>query len=370
MKRVLYILLLLACCTSILAQTDQESIVREHFPTTDRLRRVVRKEVMQEAGVENFTRLHPLMRDKGLPIGTYSATHLLFGLWSEIGHSQPMSVGSDFVKGKPGGIYGAGLSIELQQHYFKFQTGVGYRLQKLAAEVKDFSITDDGVHDTQGYPYHLTYDFSDRLDKGQSHTLQVPLMLGVGIDELYGMAGLKLQVNFNTDSYSKALCTTTAKYDQFLGTFGEMDHHGLRKDVPISTTQTTAPWTIFDLYGSLEFGWEIAGGIRQRGTTKYRPSHRAKGDPEWRTRLSVFCDINMMHIVKDVSLTNIHKPETSLVGIPQNSKWDFSTFKLNNAIFNAPKVPGLSDFVVGVKATVCIGFYFERCVRCKTYEIE
>jgi hypothetical protein len=73
--------------------------------------------------------------------------------------------------------------------------------------------------------------------------------------------------------------------------------------------------------------------------------------------------------MKGQSLKNPHHPEQYLVTIPEESKWDFSTFKLNNAMFSTNGMPGRSDFVVGVKLTFCVGFYQQVCVKCKADEI-
>ena len=58
-----------------------------------------------------------------------------------------------------------------------------------------------------------------------------------------------------------------------------------------------------------------------------------------------------------------------LVDIPAESKWDFSTFRMNNTLFSTNGIPGRSDFVVGLKLTFCIGFYSQKCPPCKADEI-
>jgi hypothetical protein len=239
----------------------------------------------------------------------------------------------------------------------------------LAAKVRDLTITDHNVTDAWGYKYHLRYDFRDRVDEGINQTLQIPLMVGAGVDMIYGLAGFKFQMNHITRSTSTAIATTTATYDQFLGVFEEMDHHGLRKDVPVTYKEQSEPWTIFDLYGSLEVGLELAGGIQLRGTTKYKPTHAEDRGPEWRARVAGFIELNLWHHMKGQSLKNPHHPEQYLVTIPPESKWDFSTFKLNSTMFSTNGMPGRLDFVVGLKLTFLIGFYDQVCVPCMTDEI-
>lgn len=373
MRRILYILILLVslCAPSWAQETDseQEVISREMFPRNGRLRSIVRQEILYRSGLRNYTRLHPEYRNNGMPIGIYSATHYLFGIWGDFGYSSPFSLTDGMISGKKGNACSVGFSFDVQHRFLKAQIGVGYRRQKLSAGIDSLTIIDHNVTDSWGYKYHLRYDFRDRKDIGTSHTVQIPLLVGAGIDMFYGMAGFKFQMNHTTTSTSTAVATTTGTYDQFLGTFEEMDHHGFRKDVPITYKEQSDPWTIFDLYGSLEVGWELAGGIQTRGTTKYKPTHAEDRGPEWRARLALFCDVNLWHHMKGQSLKNPHHPEQYLVTIPEESKWDFSTFKLNNAMFSTNGMPGRSDFVVGVKLTFCVGFYQQVCVKCKEDEI-
>jgi hypothetical protein len=77
----------------------------------------------------------------------------------------------------------------------------------------------------------------------------------------------------------------------------------------------------------------------------------------------------MLHRMKGQSMQNNTYPEQYLVDIPEESKWDFSTFRMNNTLFSTNGIPGRSDFVVGVKLTFCIGFYDQKCRICNTDEI-
>lgn len=373
MKRILYILILLACfCAPVLAQetdSEQETISREMSPQSGRLRSIVRQEILYRSGLRNYTRLHPDYRNNGMPIGIYSAMHYLIGIWGDGGFSMPFSLTDGMLKGECGSAHTVGLSFDVQNRFVKGQIGLGYRRQTLSAGVQALTMYDHDVTDAWGYQYHLRYDFRDRKDIGTSHTIQIPLLMGAGVDMFYAMAGVKLQINHKTSATSEAIASTSATYDQFLGVFEEMDHHGLRKDVPITYTEMSKPWTIFDLYGSLEVGWEIAGGMQLRGTTKYKPTHMPDRGPEWRFRAALFCDVNMLHRMKGQSFNDNTQPEQYLVDIPAESKWDFSTFRMNNTLFSTNGIPGRSDFVVGLKLTFCIGFYDQECVPCLTDEI-
>ena len=370
MKRFVKILCLLLIVSisafGQVTQTDEEVIARNGYQNNNRKqKKLIRQEYMHEVGITNFSKRNPDTNSRGLRIGVYSATHFLFGIWAEGAFTQPFSISSNILTPSFGGSYGAGICFDFQRYYFRAQLGLGYRVQHLSAHIQDIIIKDDNVTDAWGYPYHLKYDFHNRVDHGTQHSIQIPLLFGSGIGSFYALGGAKIQVNTSTQATTKAECTTTATYDQFLGVFEEMDNHGLRKNVPINYTNTIEPWTIIDLLASLEAGWEYAGGIRTPGTTKYKPASSKDNAPEWRMRLAVYCDINCLHWVEKSTKVDINDLPNYLVEIPQTTKWDISTFKMNNLLYSNTKIPGYSDFSVGVKLTMCFGFYVNsRCVQC------
>ena len=369
MKRLVQILLLLLICISSYGQEPKEDeglIASNGYQNNNkRQKRLVRQEYMHEVGITNYAKRKPDNNRNGLRVGTYSATHFLFGIWMEGAYAQPFSISDNILTPSLGSSYGGGICFDFQRYYFRAQLGVGYRLQNLSAYVQDFIRKDDNVTDSWGYPYHLKYDFHDRIDQGIQHSLQIPILVGSGIRQFYALGGGKIHLNTYTQTFSKAQCTTTATYDQFLGVFEEMDNHGLRKDVPFENTNTIEPWTVVDLLASIELGWESASGIRTPGTTKYKPISNKDNVPEWRLRLAVFCDVNCLHFVKGSSKVDIQDLPNYLVEIPAETKWDVSTFKMNNILYSNAKISGYSNFSIGVKLTLCFGFYVNsRCIQC------
>ena len=159
MKRILYILILLACfCAPILAQetdSEQETISREMFPRNGRLRSIVRQEILYRSGLRNYSRLHPDYRNNGMPIGIYSAMHYLFGIWGDGGFSMPFSLTDGMLQGECGSAHTVGLSFDVQNRFIKAQIGLGYRRQTLSAGVQALTMYDHDVKDAWGYQYHL-----------------------------------------------------------------------------------------------------------------------------------------------------------------------------------------------------------------------
>lgn len=370
MKQIIQILLLLLLVYlpsyGQETQTDEEVIASNGYQNNNkRQKKLIRQEYMHEVGITNYARRNPDNNRNGLRIGTYSATHFLLGVWTEGAFTQPFSISNTIFTPSFGGSYGAGICFDFQRYYFRAQLGLGYRVQHLSAYVQDFIRKDDNVTDSWGYSYHLKYNFYDRTDQGVQHCLQIPILVGSGIGQFYALGGGKIQVNTYTQAFSKAQCTTTATYDQFLGVFEEMDNHGLRKDVLFESKNTIEPWSVVDLLASIELGWEHASGMRTPGSTKYKPISNKDNVPEWRLRLALFCDINCLHLVKGASKVDMQQLQNHLVEIPSETKWDISTFKMNNVLFSNTKIPGYSNFSIGVKLTLCFGFYVNsRCVQC------
>ena len=98
---------------------------------------------MHEVGITNYAKRKPDNNRNGLRVGTYSATHFLFGIWMEGAYAQPFSISDNILTPSLGSSYGGGICFDFQRYYFRAQLGVGYRLQNLSAYVQDFIRKDD-----------------------------------------------------------------------------------------------------------------------------------------------------------------------------------------------------------------------------------
>jgi hypothetical protein len=143
-----------------------------------------------------------------------------------------------------------------------------------------------------------------------------------------------------------------------------MDNHGLRKNVPVNYTSTTKfnrPYPI-DILASFEFGGEWGTEYTPR-LSRYRPDGKPMQDFEWRLRIAAFCDIG---------ICNFNGSAGYLVEIPQNTKWDFCTFKMNHVLsLKDLHNSGIHNFYVGVKVTVGVGTKrYRKCVMCGEVQTE
>ena len=311
-------------------------------------------------GGTNFTK-----EDRnGLLTGTHSLMRHMFGVYTEGAFSTMLFYDSDACRLPIGHAYGGGVCYDLQRYYFKMQVGLGIRIQDMTTHVNDFTIYDDQVSDALGYPYRLKYDFIHRTDHFRKMHFQLPLLFGTGDKNLYALAGIKLDLTAYKDIKISSFASTSAVYDQFLGNFVEMDNHGLRKHVPITTTlhQPIKPFD-WDLLASIEFGAEW-GTEYNPIISRYRPASKPIRESEWRVRIAAFCDLGLL------STRNF---ENELVYIPSDYKWDFNRFQQNHVLYtrvsHKPSYP--LNFYAGIKVTFFIGFIdYVYCVLCGDYESE
>ena len=290
----------------------------------------------------------------GLLTGTNSAIHHLIGFYVEGAYSQMLHTRKDLMAMPQGYAFGGGLLYEYQHFYLKCQTGIGIRIQNIDTRVNDLTITDNQVKDAMGYPYTLTYHFKDRVDKGQYMHLQVPLLAGTAYKHFYLLAGLKLNFSLLANNQVSAICSTSATYNNFIGDFTEMDNHGMRKDVPVASEGELFPMK-FDVLASCELGAEFAPS--RFGDTDYR-MYMGYARNAYRFRVAAFCDFGLVSMIPNTT----HQ----IVDIPQNYKWDFSTFRLNHVISSdlLKGVP-LHNFYAGIKISLFLDCY--RDGECKIF---
>lgn len=317
-------------------------------------------------GGTNLTRVD----HNGLRTGTHSVKRHMFGVYAEAAYSSMLFYNPDVCELPMGYGYGGGICYDYQRYYFKMQIGLGIRMQDMKVKVHNFFIYDDQVSDAWGYPYHLKYDFYNRTDYFRKMHFQLPILFGTGDKNLYALAGFKLNLTAYSDMTIQSVASTTAVYDQFLGKFEEMDNHGLRKYVPITTHMqqwdiATKPFKqlYWDVLASIEFGGEWGSKYRPI-LSRYRPVRQTNHETEWHVRVAAFCDMGLLNTLKS---------ENELVHIPSDYKWDFNRFQQNHVLTtNVPHTPShLHNFYAGIKVTVFIGFLdYIHCVLCEKYDSE
>ena len=172
---------------------------------------------------------------------------------------------------------------------------------------------------------------------------------------------LTLALNILPFQYGIArnITTTTAQYpDRYIGLFEEMDNHGIRKEVPLSTTHDRLKFKL-DVMASVELGYEFA--ISTKG---YR-SYRKDDTDDFRLRIGGFVD---------VGLTNLMPKDNNLLYyIPEETHYDFGLFDFHH-VFSTAEAQGYSlhNIFTGVR----LSFFFygyqsqEKCILCGSRGIQ
>ncbi len=315
-------------------------------------------------GGSNYSKKDPsrLVGRDGLRTGQYTGEHHLIGLYGEGAYSSFIN-NLPHASFSPGG-YGAGggFVYEYQHNGFLFQIGLGARFQEVRTAVSDtaftrYNVADSwtGVRDTLRFDLH--YNFFGRTDYARNLSLQVPILFGQQIVGSYGMGyyllGVDLDYLLQGTSQVNLTGTTTATYHHYLGTFQEMDNHGLRKDVPVERTGSEMRLR-FDLLAHAEIGYEYGLFSAARG-------YRNRSAQDVRLRLGAFVQCGLFSLVPDT--------KQPFAYVPDETRYDFPTYRFSH-IFTTAEAQNRSvhNFFVGLRFTVLYGVSAkEKCIICGSH---
>lgn len=305
----------------------------------------------------------------GLYTGNRNMRKNLIGLWVEGAGSAYIHNVPDYSMLPGGWAASAGILYEYD-HFdlFRMQLGIGARYQSVCDTLPDLRINKQGVLDSWGYPFDLTYCFTDRRDHSDILFLEAPVLFGNAYGSssaaFYFLAGVKLQLATWRQTRVDAFCTTTASYDQFLGhleeggVLEEMDNHGLRKDVPVGGKRAGLAIRP-DVLASLELGgeWILSNDYHRtgHGVTLY----------DTRLRVAWFADFGILN-------TMPKSTDNPQLDIPEDKKWNFSEFILNHTLSTA-SASGcmLHNLSTGIRISFVFGFPGEsRCILCGPFRSE
>jgi len=250
---------------------------------------------------------------------SYDAHYLggwIDGDYARIFHSIPQT------KHLGGYSIGSGIAYEFRSSYFLLHTGIGVRWMEVRDSVPNvylnnmdmLSLSGDyrwqNMKDSYGVPINsLNYAFTKRVDYIRSLTLELPVMFGFKYEGFYCLAGFKFGFGLFGRSRATTYVTTTASYEErYIGIYGEMDNHGYRKDVPISSATHNTALKRFDIAPAIEIGydWRVE---------------------DWHFRLAAYADYGLMNLNPGSSLKQIE--------VPYDSRFDFDTFVLN-PVYTSP----------------------------------
>ena len=324
--------LLLLCSLTAAAQTR----VVNDFSRNDRLQSKSGKRV----------------NGSGLRTTTYDGVHHLLGIHVDGGYSKMFGNMPTILNRLGGYTIGAGFDYSYTGRGLILQTGLAVRWQEVSNRVLNDSLIIDPITDTEGTPFRLQYNMTDRVDMSRNLYLQIPVLAGTYFYGAYFLAGVKLNFQLLGNTKTKLNVTTTATYDKYIGPWEEMDNHGIRKEVEEVRNGRKLDLK-FDVMATAEIGYEWSlGNYGKKGYHK----HSAK---DYRVRLGAFVECGLLDIM----------PKGNKVSyvIPEQSRYDFSTFEFNHLYSTAEaKQYHARNFFTGVRLTF---FFFgkqstEKCILC------
>ena len=288
----------------------------------------------------------------GLRTTTYDGVHHLLGLHVDGGYSK-MFGNMPNVLNRPGGYtVGLGFDYSYTGRGLILQTGLAVRWQDVSNRVFNDSLVVDPITDSEGIPFRLQYDLTDRVDLSRNLYLQVPVLAGTYFYGAYFLAGVKLNVQLMGNTKTKLNVTTTATYDRYIGPWEEMDNHGIRKEV--EEVRNGGKLNLkFDVLATAEIGYEWSlGNYGKKG-------YRKQSAKDYRVRLGAFVECGLLDIMP--------KGDKRSYVIPEKSRYDFSTFEFNHMFFTSEATKyHVRNFFTGLRLT----FFFygkqstEKCILC------
>lgn len=299
----------------------------------------------------------------GLRTTQYDGIHHLLGIYADGGYSTFINnVGVNKVL-PFGYTAGAGLLYNYNKERFLLQTGIGFRWQQVTDTVAPLTLWHRQTPDSWGKLYDLRHDFYGRFDKASTLYLQVPLLVGGYVyGRLYLLGGVKFNMALYGFSDVSATCTTTGYYldasgqSYYIGPQGQMDNHGLRRDVPLQRHSGMIDWGL-DVLGEFEIGYEFP--FNDRGRTDYMKS---KMEKDIRLRIALFAEAGVLNICP-----RKHNPLYVVPDTREQGLYDFDTYSLPH-VFMSEAASGAS--VHNLFAGLRVSFFFfgyqskEKCLLC------
>lgn len=358
MRKLLYIWLMMLCAATVFAQNtaiyDPSGEMQRTLDGKDR------RTYKLGSGGTPFSKLKADYN--GLYQSMYRGERHFGGMWAEGAWSTLQNTARS-VSNLPGGYSLAmGGCYEYQYNYFRVQAGLGLRWQDVQLLGQDSTFYRDQAYDSQGYRYRLRYDFTNRVEQARTVWAEVPVLVGVGMYQLYLMGGVKLSMPISGSTRVRAIGTTTGEYEQFLGHFVEMDNHGLRKEVPLDCEHPgdLAVRRMPDVSLMVEMGYEWGfneGWVRGFGSINSFTTSRIK--------LALFAEYGLMNLNPKRSEDWLYVPTNYLM-------WDFPLYDMNHTMRTVQaRGAQLHNLHAGVKVTLLLGAKRHgKCVLCGKFRSE
>jgi len=229
-----------------------------------------------------------------------------------------------------------GFSYEYDREWFAVNTGAGFHWQHVSNSLPDYTISREGMLDSEGEMFTLHYNFNNRMEHITTWRLEIPALIGFKQFKIFGMFGPVVGVEFHEQFRQDANVSTTAEYPFGIVPLTGMDVHGLHlnsQNISDKSVFKFRPYVAFHV----EFGVNLNRTVRQ-GYRKASPIQ---------LRFSLYADYN--YNFDDL----ITKHNLDPYQIDEDYPFDLSRIKAyqyNET--NQYSASWVSKFTVGARATL------------------
>lgn len=250
-------------------------------------------------------------------------------VWGEGGFATYVGK-AEGIKPAIGGGGALGVGYEYRAQTFLLQTGLGAKFIASRFKIEDQNF-DCYTIDDEGWallPYQ--YQQRNRLDKYNQLSMQIPVLAGAHFDNLYFLAGVKLNFNVLTKNKVQATYRTVGYYEEFIDPFEDMDNHKFFTSQDFSTSNSS-PFS-FNLAASAEIGGEFLLKDERGSAKQY-------------LRVAAFMDFNILPDSKSSSRQLIDYP------YEYNAVNSLEDIQFVDVLNSSAVTKAMRQLFVGVKVT-------------------
>jgi len=259
-----------------------------------------------------------------------------YGFYLEGGYAGRMFHSAPDVKTLNGSGLTVGFSYEYDRESFAVNTGAGFHWQRVSNSLPDYTLSRNGMYDSEGEMFTLHYEFNNRVEYVTTCRFEIPALIGFKQHKIYGMFGPVIGFEFFENVSQTANVSTTAEYPFGIVPLSGMDPHGLHLNIQNNADNSSLK---FRPYVALhvELGLNLNRTVRQ-GYRKASPIQ---------LRFALYADYN--YNFDDL----ITKHDLDPYQIDEDYPFDLSRIKANQYIeTNQYSASWVSKFSVGARATL------------------
>lgn len=173
-----------------------------------------------------------------------------------------------------GGGGGIGFGYEMQYRRFLMDVGVTAAFNRYMSKIPTSTLTYRAV-DTDGDAFDFLHTYEDNKNVSDLLTVDIPLLFGSKVgSNMYFLLGGRVQLNVYGRTQVRSFLTTTAQYDDLIGTFEKMENHNL-SSAPLAGDALRTRFGVNVALGG-EIGYTFSSFTRETGfdvprtNTQYR----------------------------------------------------------------------------------------------------